>query len=152
MTSSWFFLSTLNYDARSTTHQIYCIIVNTTEWLVSRLQEVTFTLPDLLKLVYTFLQLSNILDLLFVSSFKFSLMSWKMVISYGWEFRSSWNHFMYNSTCRNVAVKQMKSVSCAHIWRYLCFQSVTVIQNYNYPARVGALLNTVGSEHTTVHF
>jgi hypothetical protein len=23
MTSSWFFLSTLNYDARSTTHQIY---------------------------------------------------------------------------------------------------------------------------------
>ena len=24
MTSSWFFLSTLNYDARSTTHQIYC--------------------------------------------------------------------------------------------------------------------------------
>ena len=25
MTSSWFFLSTLNYDARSTTHQIYSI-------------------------------------------------------------------------------------------------------------------------------
>ena len=25
MTSSWFFLSTLNYDARSTTHQIYDI-------------------------------------------------------------------------------------------------------------------------------
>ena len=25
MTSSWFFLSTLNYDARSTTHQIICI-------------------------------------------------------------------------------------------------------------------------------
>ena len=25
MTSSWFFLSTLNYDARSTTHQIYRI-------------------------------------------------------------------------------------------------------------------------------
>ena len=24
MTSSWFFLSTLNYDARSNTHQIYC--------------------------------------------------------------------------------------------------------------------------------
>ena len=24
MTSSWFFLSTLNYDARSTTHQIAC--------------------------------------------------------------------------------------------------------------------------------
>jgi len=23
VTSSWFFLSTLNYDARSTTHQIY---------------------------------------------------------------------------------------------------------------------------------
>ena len=23
MTSSWFFLSTLNYDARSTTHQIF---------------------------------------------------------------------------------------------------------------------------------
>ena len=26
MTSSWFFLSTLNYDARSTTHQIYCCV------------------------------------------------------------------------------------------------------------------------------
>ena len=25
MTSSWFFLSTLNYDARSTTHQIYSV-------------------------------------------------------------------------------------------------------------------------------
>ena len=25
MTSSWFFLSTLNYDARSTTHQIYVV-------------------------------------------------------------------------------------------------------------------------------
>ena len=25
MTSSWFFLSTLNYDARSTTHQTYCV-------------------------------------------------------------------------------------------------------------------------------
>jgi len=25
VTSSWFFLSTLNYDARSTTHQIYSI-------------------------------------------------------------------------------------------------------------------------------
>jgi hypothetical protein len=24
VTSGWFFLSTLNYDARSTTHQIYC--------------------------------------------------------------------------------------------------------------------------------
>ena len=30
MTSSWFFLSTLNYDARSTTHQIYtALCVNT---------------------------------------------------------------------------------------------------------------------------
>jgi len=31
VTSSWFFLSTLNYDARSTTHQIYglvCICVS----------------------------------------------------------------------------------------------------------------------------
>ena len=27
MTSSWFFLSTLNYDARSTTHQIYKTII-----------------------------------------------------------------------------------------------------------------------------
>ena len=27
MTSSWFFLSTLNYDARSTTHQIYWILI-----------------------------------------------------------------------------------------------------------------------------
>ena len=27
MTSSWFFLSTLNYDARSTTHQIYRLFV-----------------------------------------------------------------------------------------------------------------------------
>ena len=26
MTSSWFFLSTLNYDARSTTHQIYLTV------------------------------------------------------------------------------------------------------------------------------
>jgi len=25
VTSSWFFLSTLNYDARSTTHQIYLV-------------------------------------------------------------------------------------------------------------------------------
>jgi len=31
LTSSWFFLSTLNYDARSTTHQIYkCISVKGT--------------------------------------------------------------------------------------------------------------------------
>ena len=28
MTSTWFFLSTLNYDARSTTHQIYNLIVS----------------------------------------------------------------------------------------------------------------------------
>ena len=28
MTSSWFFLSILNYDARSTTHQIYCRWIN----------------------------------------------------------------------------------------------------------------------------
>jgi len=27
VTSSWFFLSTLNYDARSTTHQIYLVCV-----------------------------------------------------------------------------------------------------------------------------
>jgi hypothetical protein len=27
VTSSWFFLSTLNYDARSTTHQIIIIII-----------------------------------------------------------------------------------------------------------------------------
>jgi len=27
VTSSWFFLSTLNYDARSTTHQIQSILV-----------------------------------------------------------------------------------------------------------------------------
>jgi len=28
VTSSWFFLSTLNYDARSTTHQIICCVHN----------------------------------------------------------------------------------------------------------------------------
>jgi len=28
VTSNWFFLSTLNYDARSTTHQIYTIIIS----------------------------------------------------------------------------------------------------------------------------
>jgi len=28
VTSSWFFLSTLNYDARSTTHQIYVGLIN----------------------------------------------------------------------------------------------------------------------------
>ena len=28
MTSTWFFLSTLNYDAQSTTHQIYMYSVN----------------------------------------------------------------------------------------------------------------------------
>jgi len=27
LTSSWFFLSTLNYDARSTTHQIHCPVL-----------------------------------------------------------------------------------------------------------------------------
>ena len=29
VTSSWFFLSTLNYDARSTTHQIYILPIST---------------------------------------------------------------------------------------------------------------------------
>ena len=34
MTSSWFFLSTLNYDARSTTHQICLLTVSytTSRW------------------------------------------------------------------------------------------------------------------------
>ena len=32
MTSSWSFLSTLNYDARSTTHQICNILVVLSEW------------------------------------------------------------------------------------------------------------------------
>ena len=31
MTSSWFFLSTLNYDARSTTHQIHLVVCLTTD-------------------------------------------------------------------------------------------------------------------------
>ena len=31
MTSSWFFLSTLNYDARSTTHQIHLKVVSSEE-------------------------------------------------------------------------------------------------------------------------
>ena len=37
MTSSWFFLSTLNYDARSTTHQIYKPVISyfpTSEFLI----------------------------------------------------------------------------------------------------------------------
>jgi len=28
VTSSWFFLSTLNYEAQSTTHQIYLIVLH----------------------------------------------------------------------------------------------------------------------------
>jgi len=31
VTSSWFFLSALNYDARSTTHQIDCVVCDVGE-------------------------------------------------------------------------------------------------------------------------
>ena len=34
MTTSWFFLSTLNYDARSTTHQFYSVSVIQTSQLM----------------------------------------------------------------------------------------------------------------------
>ena len=34
MTSSWFFLSTLNYDARSTTHQTKIYVTLTNLWMI----------------------------------------------------------------------------------------------------------------------
>ena len=40
MTSSWFFLSTLNYDARSTTHQIYTGLTKLTEINLERVHVV----------------------------------------------------------------------------------------------------------------
>ena len=42
MTSSWFYLSTLNYDARSTTHQFYkSVYSNHLQHKRARLQEIT---------------------------------------------------------------------------------------------------------------
>jgi len=40
VTSSWFFLSTLNYDARSTTHQIYSILILCTCYKTQKLKNV----------------------------------------------------------------------------------------------------------------
>jgi len=35
VTSSWFFLSTLNYDARSTTHQINIFLTNISNFIIT---------------------------------------------------------------------------------------------------------------------
>ena len=53
MTSSWFFLSTLNYDARSTTHQIYSTFLHsrTAKQYADEVNEVA-QIRVILKLIY----------------------------------------------------------------------------------------------------
>ena len=46
MTSSWFFLSTLNYDARSTTHQILQPVYNVIEHEYHFLEVTFHVLPE----------------------------------------------------------------------------------------------------------
>ena len=49
MTSSWFFLSTLNYDARSTTHQIRNLLCPIHPILRTQPQQTFFLFPPKLK-------------------------------------------------------------------------------------------------------